>query len=61
LLFKSLWLGFSVRAYVEGLGSNIWFGGSSFSLQEATNCLPAWKPQQHLYMQVGLSCYRCHS
>jgi len=29
--------------------------------QEAANCLSALKPLQHLSMDVGLSCYRCHS
>jgi len=28
--------------------------------QEATNCLSALKPLQHLSMHAGLSCYRCH-
>ena len=54
LEFKSLWLGFRIRAYVQGLGSSFRFKGSGFDpqfmlyKQEFANCLPAHKPWELL-------------
>ena len=66
--FKSSWLGFRISADDQGLGSRFRFSGSVFRVRvypavhliQTRSCLPALKPLQHLYMDVGLSSYRCH-